>query len=413
MGRAELLADAAFVGILAGIAATGAVVSGHVVPVLAVTEAEFAIGAFTALMAAAGARLVADLGDRGDVPPLDAPVTVVVPTYRDACVLHRSVTSALASTHDVRVVIVYEPDDEAGRERAAEFADHDDVTVLRNPNPGSKAGAINAAVEHADTDAFALLDADQVVDPEFVANTVGHLRDHDVVQARVAVRPTGLVESLVYDEYMLFNYTFRQLLYAVSDFRMATSKAMLFTREAFDIADGYDERVIAEDNDFAHQCYRAGLSVKLRHDALVTEESAHTFRDWWGQRKRWMTGNVQVLHGRFAALRADPWNPRTYVSLAVAAGSVLGSFVLLTLLPNLVYLVQDGRGLLASAPLLVLYGIAAAGRSLDGYLQHPHGWTWLLAPLLLPLFSIVTVRAFTEYLFAFDGSWFSVEKGDS
>lgn len=415
MGRERWVADAAFAGLVGALVVLGYVQGLQPLPLgaWAVPEAAVSIGFFAAFMGVSGVLFLARLQGGEDRRPLDEPVTVIVPTYRDANVLHRSVQSALESTHDVHVIVVCEPDDAPGTARARSLsADQADVSVLVNPNPGSKAGAINAAVAAADTDHFALLDADQEVSPGFIARASGHLRDCDVVQSRFVTRPTGFVESLIYYEYLLFNYTFRQLLYAVSDFRMATSKAMLFTRDAFERADGYDTDVIAEDHDFAHQCYQADLSVRLLYDETVSEEAAHSLRDWWGQRKRWMTGNVEVLHGLVTDIRTDYRDPRAYVSLAVGLVSVLGSFFLLSLVPKVLVLLQQGDLLLAASPLLALYPVAIAARYHDDIQQPRVGWVWLLVPFLLPFFSLITVRAFTEYFLTFDGEWFTVEKGE-
>jgi len=41
------------------------------------------------------------------------------------------------------------------------------------------------------------------------------------------------------------------------------------------------------------------------------------------------------------------------------------------------------------------------------------GLTWLAIPLLFPLYSLVAIKAIVEYLFTWEGEWYSVSKGVS
>lgn len=409
MQRSRGVARAAFVGIVVLLAATGYVTGFQVLPVLGIHEASFAMLSFGAFILVSGVVFVYRLN--GDESPrrLDEPIAAIVPTFRDAAVLHHSVESLRAQDHPVHVYVVPEPDDEPGKEAAREFAEYEDVTCLVNPSPGSKAGAINATVEAADEAYFAVFDADQHAEPDFLGSIAGYLREYDVVQARFVPRSNGTIESLAYYEFTLFGHAFRQLLYLLTGFRMATSKALVFTRDAIESIGGYDPDVVSEDYDFAHRAYLDGLDVKLLYQHVVTEESVHTFRDWWGQRTRWMTGNVQVLVRLLGYLRAHPDCRRSYVSLAVGVLSIGGSAFLLSIAPKALTVAQIGHPEYALAPILATYGVAVYARMKDGL---DLGWVWLLTPLVLPLFSCITVMAFADYVFDFDGEWYVVHKGD-
>lgn len=391
-------------------AAVGYVTGLGRVPLLGVREAAFAMLSFGAFIAVSGLLFARRVGSDPPSPPAEAPVTAVVPTYRDAAVLGHSVESLRAADHSVEVVIVCEPDDEEGIRTAEGYAEHANVTCLVNRCPGTKAGAINDAVARTDGEVYAVLDADQSVPPDFFDRVAGHLRDADVVQTRFLPRTSGLIESLSYYEYTLFNYCFRQPLYALTSFRMATSKALLFTRGAFERVGGYDTGVISEDNDFGHRCYLAARDVDLLYDTVVEEESAHSLRDWWGQRKRWMTGNVQVFHRKLLPrLRDDYDDSRLYVSLLIGVSSIGGAAFLVSLVPKFAWLLSRGRPVVAAVPLLAVYAVAVYARRRDGL---PLGWEWLLLPLVLPFFSLITLAALADYLTGFDEEWFAVEKGE-
>lgn len=409
MQRSRWVARGAFAGIVVVLAVTGYLTGFQVLPVLGIHEASFAMLSFGAFILVSGLVFVQRLNRDESPGPLDDPIAAIVPTFRDAAVLHQSVESLRDQDHPVHVYVVPEPDDEPGVAAAREFAEHEDVTCLVNPNPGSKAGAINAVVERADEDYFAVFDADQHANPEFLRSISGYLREYDIVQARFVPRTSGTIESLAYYEFTLFGHAFRQFLYILTGFRMATSKALVFSRDAIETLGGYDPDVVSEDYDFAHRAYLAGLDVKLLYSHIVTEESVHSFRDWWGQRKRWMTGNVQVLVRLIGYLRTHPRYHRSYVSLAVAILSIAGSAFLLSIAPKVITVAQVGHPEYALAPIFATFAVAIYARLKDGL---DLGWSWLLTPIVLPLFSCITVMAFADYVFDFEGEWYVVHKGD-
>jgi GT2 family glycosyltransferase len=228
-------------------------------------------------------------------------VAAVVPVHRDAAALHRSVESLLASSYeDLHVYVVAEPGDRPSIRRAREYTTDDRVTLLVNTRyTGSKAGAINYAAEETDEACLAVFDADERVHPQFVASAVAELDDCDVVQGRTLPEPDGAVETVAYYESVLLGDLSKRLLTTVTDFTMAASRAVVLRRGAFERVGGYDPAMLTEDYDFAFRCYEAGLSVREQLAYASTIEGAHTATDWWGQRKRWMTGYAQVFHDLF------------------------------------------------------------------------------------------------------------------
>jgi cellulose synthase/poly-beta-1,6-N-acetylglucosamine synthase-like glycosyltransferase len=378
------------------------------VPFLGVREAVFSMLSFAGFVLVCGALFAHRMGRDPEAPPIDTRITAIVPTYRDSGVLHRSVESLLAASHPVEVVVACEPDDEAGIERAKELAAGEDaVRVFVNERPGTKAGAINDAVSRTNADMYGVFDADQAVPEYFFDAVAGNLRANDVVQARFLPATEGLVESLAYYEYTLFNYCFRQPLYAVANFRMATSKALLFTRDAFEFVGGYDPEMISEDNDFGHRGDLKRREVALTDDTEESTETDHNIRDWWGQRKRWMRGNAEVLHRKLLpGWWENPTSASRYVSLAIGLGSVGGAAFLVSLVPKFAWVLPRAPAV-ALAPVLSLYAVALYARRRDGL---PIGWEWLLLPLVLPFFSLITLAALAEYAVGAGGEWFAVEK---
>lgn len=380
-----------------------------------VLPAALSLFSFSGFLSASGLVLFVGLL-RDDTPtavPRRGPqVDAIVPVYRDGDALHRSVESLLASDYeDLDVYVVCEPDDEASIERARELAICERVHCLVNTNaPGSKAGAINVAAEQTDGEYIAVFDADERVDPAFVATAVARLESCDVVQGRTVPQPDGTIESVAYYESVLLGKLSHRLVGLLTGFRMAASRAVVMRRDAFECVDGYDPTMLTEDFDFAVRCYEAGLDVREAFDCPSRIEAAHSLDDWWGQRKRWMTGYAQVLHRQSTSLRP---RVRSLLAFGVAAGTVLGNMLMLSLVSKVAVLALVGANVALAVPLATVVGIALAVRMYD--LKHglvsDVGVGWLLAPLVLPIYSLAGIKGTVEYCLSWDGEWYHAVKG--
>jgi len=369
---------------------------------------------FTGVVTLAGGLVVRDVWGRTAAEPVRSgpPVRAIVPAYRDAEVVDVSVERLLESDYEpLSIAVVVEPGDPATRERARELAaSHDAVDCLINADPGSKATAINTAVERADADYFAVFDADERPEPGFVPAAVGGLRDGaDVFQGRRIPRPTGGVETLAYCERLIVQAGF-----ACSElfgFTHCQSSATAFTRAAFEAVDGYDDR-LTEDIDFAHSCYRAGLSVVRDGRHASTMEAPHGLRDLWCQRKRWRVGHVEVFDARLREALSGPPAVADVVPVGRAVGTLLGGAFLLVLTAQALLLLVSGLFWAFFVPFgLVLATIAAVTvRDVaDGRIPHP-SVTLLLFPLVYVGHGALTVKALLEYYLTWDGEWYQVTK---
>ncbi len=339
-------------------------------------------------------------------------VHAIVPAYGDADVLNASVESVVESEYEpVRVSVVVEEDDPETRERAEELAEeHSPVECLLNGNPGSKAGGINFVVEESDAEYFAVFDADEDVSPVFLPAAMGELLDgKDVFQGRRVPRPTGAVETLAYCERVVVEagYAFSELF----GFTNCQSASTVFTREAFEAAGGYEDR-LTEDIEFAHSCHQAGLSVRHDRSYTNTMEAPHTARDLWGQRKRWRIGQTQVFRARLSEAANGDVGIGSVASVGRASGAVAVGLFLLVLSAHAFVLALGGFAslLLIPAACAVLTVVGVWGKdfrkSRVGFL-HP---AVVLAPLAYLGHGVLTVKAVLEYHLTWEGEWYEVEK---
>ena len=352
-------------------------------------------------------------GDQDEPQESSGPeIHALIPAYRESRILDTSVKSLLESTYSsLKVVVVVEPDDVRTRDYAQELArDYEDVECLVNGQPGSKARAINYAVSQSTADYFAVFDADEKISSGFIAGVMRELRNGaDVVQGRRIPRPDGVVETLAYCERFIVQagYACAELL----GFTHCQSSSTGFTREAFEAVGGYDDQ-LTEDIGFSHKCYRANLTVVKNRRLTNTMEAPHTFLDLWGQRKRWRMGHVQVFDSRIRESISGDFSIGDILSVSRAAGGILGGAFLMIFSTHVFLLVLFGfesAFLIPYASLLLVIGAVWYHDYRDGYIARP-SWHIALAPLVLLLHGILTVKALTEYYLTWEGEWYRVTK---
>jgi cellulose synthase/poly-beta-1,6-N-acetylglucosamine synthase-like glycosyltransferase len=341
------------------------------------------------------------------------PVEAIVPVYRDADVMHRAVEALLDAEYEpLAVTLVVEPDDPASRERAHELAEHDAVSVLVNEaNPGSKAGALNAAIEAGDAPVVALFDADQRPHAKLIPHAVAALADADIARVRSLPDPSeGVLESMVYYEYLFLYFLPQKLVKVVLGMAFAGTRSVLIERSVFDAVGTFEPDHLAEDLDFTHRINRAGVDIEELLYFPTLEAPAHTWRDWWGQRLRWMRGQVDVS----ASFLVEPRELLTRSGLAsgiTLVGTLVAGVLLTLTLPKLLVTGLD-RPVAVGVGLLGIYGVALSTRAIDDRSAGLSGvgLGWLLLPLAFTLFGVVIVRVVLGFSLGLEGEWYSVEK---
>jgi cellulose synthase/poly-beta-1,6-N-acetylglucosamine synthase-like glycosyltransferase len=339
-------------------------------------------------------------------------VEAVVPVYDEPEVLHHSVERLADSTYDeLSITIVCEPDDRPSIDRAAELAaDHERVRYILNGRPGSKAGALNDAIERSDAEVIAMFDADQEPHSELIAHGMASLQDHDIARVRSLPKPEGLLESMAYYEYLLLFFLPQKLVRSLLGLGIVGTRSVLIERSVFEKVGGFNEESLTEDMDFTHRCHQADLSIRELSYYPCFEESAHTLRDWWGQRVRWMTGHLSVCHSQ---VRDRPSKVDTDFlgSLLTLVGTFAAGVILSVTVPKLVLAAAATPGPVA-AGLGGIYGITLLTRIVDNYTAGTEGFDlgWLLIPVALTLFGLVIVRVVLSYAVDREMEWYQAEK---
>ena len=101
-------------------------------------------------------------------------VSIVIPCYNYGRYVGQAIESALAQTYAPKEVVVM---DDGSTDDTLDVAGRYPVTLLCQANRGS-AAAFNAGIRASRGELFSLLDADDVIHPDFLQRTVPVLREH-------------------------------------------------------------------------------------------------------------------------------------------------------------------------------------------------------------------------------------------
>lgn len=92
------------------------------------------------------------------------------------------------------------------------------------------------AAEQTESEYLAVFDADERVHEPIIRRAVALLDEYDIVQGRTIPEPRGPIEEMAYYESVLLSYVSRRLLYLLTRFRMASSRAVVMRRQASSVS---------------------------------------------------------------------------------------------------------------------------------------------------------------------------------
>jgi GT2 family glycosyltransferase len=235
------------------------------------------------------------------------PVTIVIPSYRDAALVERLV-AAIRKTTDRRLVQIIVTDDGSGDVHIAALRRMEGIRIVEAETNTGFAANVNRGLRAADPrHDVVLLNSDVVPFKGWLAS-LQHMTSYDeaiaVVGAKLLypdgrIQYGGTVRNLGAMEWFDHRYRFQASDFGPSDVEgptlAATGAAMYITRQALDTVGLFDEDLpmAYEDVDYCLRVWEAGLQVayapsaQMRHDESVTRGTVVGERERTSQRVFW------------------------------------------------------------------------------------------------------------------------------
>ncbi len=210
-----------------------------------------------------------------------------------------------------------------------------------SPWPGFKSGALNLALTtHTDprADIVGVIDADYLVDPDYLKSTVGYFAD-----GRLAFLQTPQdYRDYGGDPYFTACYDAYRYFFAMAMPSRNERNSIIFAgtmgllrRSALESVGGWDEWCITEDADTSLRLLRAGWEGLFISRSFGQGIMPLTFASLKSQRFRWCFGGMQILRRHWRTLM--PWShePENHLSIGQRIDYLIGG---LQWLNDLVYL---------------------------------------------------------------------------
>jgi cellulose synthase/poly-beta-1,6-N-acetylglucosamine synthase-like glycosyltransferase/peptidoglycan/xylan/chitin deacetylase (PgdA/CDA1 family) len=230
-------------------------------------------------------------------PPVDDPVSIVVPAFNEAETIGAAVRSLAASVHNPVEVIVVDDASTDGTADVVEALGLPNVRVVRVP-AGGKATALNAGTALARHDLIVMVDADTQVEPDSVHLLVQPFADPSIGaiagNVKVGNRRT-LLGRWQHIEYVIGFNLDRRMYDTFGCIPTIPGALGGFRRQALQDAGGLSTATIAEDTDLTMAIHRAGWRVVYNETARAHTEAPSTVRQLWSQRYRWSYGTMQAM----------------------------------------------------------------------------------------------------------------------
>ncbi|MFD2397597.1 glycosyltransferase [Prauserella oleivorans] len=224
------------------------------------------------------------------------PVTVIVPAYNESANIESTVRSALASNHDVEVIVV----DDGSTDGTADLVESlglPRVRVIRQPNSG-KAAALNTGIATASHELIVMVDGDTVFQPDTVHELVQPFADAGVgavaANVKIANRDTFLTR-LQHIEYVIGFNVDRRVYDLTRSMPTIPGAGGAFRRSVLRKVGGLSTQTLAEDTDLTIAIGRAGWRIVYQDTAVTWTEAPTTVRQLARQRFRWTFGTMQAM----------------------------------------------------------------------------------------------------------------------
>jgi len=173
--------------------------------------------------------------------------------------------------------------------------------------PGYKAGALNWGLAHVapDVEILGIVDADYIVQPDWLRSTVPHFDEAAVAFVQTPQDYRAWESSAFYRAcYVGFAYFFK-----VGMVSRAHRNSIIFAgtmglvrRSVLDQIGGWDERIITEDAEASLRIFSAGHRAVYVAKAFGKGIMPLTYEGLRKQRYRWAFGGIQILRRHWRAL---------------------------------------------------------------------------------------------------------------
>lgn len=229
-------------------------------------------------------------------------ITVVIPSYNEEKGIGGTIDSVLGLKYPkdkIHVIVV----NDGSKDKTAKVVEEKikkypgrNMVLINQKNQG-KAKSMNNALKRINTEFFACLDADSIVDRDTLTKMMGVFENDDerlaiVTPAMKVKNPKGMLQKLQRVEYIAAILINKTMCY-LNCIHVAPGPFSVYRTRIIKKLGGFDVKNLTEDQEIAYRAQAHHYRIKLCFNGYTYTKAPATLRSLYGQRNRWIKGSLQ------------------------------------------------------------------------------------------------------------------------
>ncbi len=226
--------------------------------------------------------------------PFYPSATILVPCYNEENTVKKTLDSLFALAYPkekLNIIVIDNNSRDKTWEILQEYKDHPQVKLLQETKVG-KHNALNAGLEHTQTEFVGCLDADSSVHPEALKRIMTYFDNKEtmaVAPSIVVNNPKNILQYAQRAEYDMSHYN-KKMLAFLNGIHVTPGPFSIFRKSVFDKIGPYRKAHHTEDQEIALRMHKNGLKIDHCPDAYVYTNSPDSVPKLYRQRVRWIYG---------------------------------------------------------------------------------------------------------------------------
>ena len=230
-------------------------------------------------------------------------MSIIVPVKNEQRVIRRILDSLLRLRYPdekVEIIVVEDGSSDRTPDICQEYASKypSKIKFFRRFNSTGKPGALNFALKHVTGDVVAVLDADNVPEPDFLINAAKYFEDPSVAAVQGVTdalnSKENLLTKLLLYEHKLWFEAFLPGKERVGLFVPLAGNCQFVRREVLESLGGWDENSLTEDIELTVRLAE-NHNIRLALDVKSWQEMPRNLASMIRQRLRWYRGYMETL----------------------------------------------------------------------------------------------------------------------
>ena len=225
-------------------------------------------------------------------------VTIIMPAYNEEKGIARTINSCLKLRYEgkIKILVIDDASKDNTSKIVKKFLHHKNIELLSLKKNKGKAAAMNEALKKVNTEYFAVLDADSIIDKDSLRNAMPHFflkREEPIGAVMSKLKPENenknFLERIQVIEYLVVGLI-RALSASLRFLHIAPGVLSIYKTKVIKKIGGFDPKNLTEDFELGVRLKKNGYLIEYAHESKVYTTTPNSIRNVIKQRIRWFRG---------------------------------------------------------------------------------------------------------------------------